>query len=135
MLNQIRAWHSRAFQLKNGVQIYGRTVNIQLGPCFVLKILYPSLHKKLYSIADMDVVKEVKDSVMWPPMIDGHTMKSVSVTKGTGANGLSIFNITIDPYNCANNFNLFRETFTQVIYLCVINVHSKEQRQFQTCAT
>ena len=63
----------------------------------------------------MAVFKEVEDTVMWPPMQDGKNVKSIMVTKGTGANGLGVFNVTVDSYDCAHNYGLIRESFSQVI--------------------
>ena len=76
-----------------------------------------SLSKWLYFLPDTDAFADVVDTVIWPAMPDGELVKDVTVEKGDVGNGLFNFTVTMEPFNCGDNFGLFRESHTQVYSL------------------
>ena len=75
------------------------------------------LQKRLYFLPDTDAFADVVDTVMWPAIPDGELVKDVTVEKGDVGNGLFNFTVTMEPFNCGDNFGLFRESHTQVYSL------------------
>ena len=74
-----------------------------------------------YFIPDKDAFADVVDTVIWPAMPDAELVKEVTVEKGDVGNGLFNFTITMEPYNCGDNYGLFRETYTQVRTLTLMS--------------
>ena len=72
------------------------------------------LQKRLYFLPDTDAFADVVDTVIWPAMPDGELVKDVTVEKGDVGNGLFNFTVTMEPFNCGDNFGLLKEAHTQV---------------------
>ena len=73
-----------------------------------------AFRQKDFLVPDKDAFADVVDTVIWPAMPDGELVKDVTVEKGDVGNGLFNFTITMEPYNCGDNYGLLKEAYTQV---------------------